>query len=356
MNDELNLYVYDRSFTMIGVVERYTSLIWSDRFDEPGDFELTVIYDQELRNLLVQDRYVTTDYTDRYAIIEKIEISKDEDGNAEMIITGRTLECMLERRIILNKLEFGKNNTPENLQNSIRTILNNNLITPEDANRIFPNFVFLENHSERVSSLTIVDESFDKTNVFDAISGLCEEKHLGFKIEINSSHQYVFSLYKGTDRSADVLFSPYYDNLNNSEYFSDFEKYKNFAYIPKNENSYLEATNSSIVPSGYNRIETSFDETELKDNSKDELSDEELIRKAVQKLNLECKKETGIDGEIIPDVFYTYRTDYFVGDKVMIENEYGDSEPVYISEIVITYDENGLSIIPTFKMIDWEWS
>ena len=71
---ELALYVYNSSYQMIGVVEKYISLIWSDRYDEAGDFELEVVYEPGLKDLLQKDRFVSIDYSDRSAIIEKIEL------------------------------------------------------------------------------------------------------------------------------------------------------------------------------------------------------------------------------------------------------------------------------------------
>ena len=355
MEEPLSLYVYNNNFQLIGVVEKYISLIWSNRYSEPGDFELTVVYTDELRNLLQQDLYVTTDYTDRYAIIEKIEISKDDDGNSQMIVTGRTLESLLERRIILKELKFGEDN-PENLQNSVQRILNENVINPEDSKRKIPGFIFKKNENKRITDLTIEDEKFDKDEVLSSISGICQDKHLGMRVIVNNTKEMEFSLYIGDDHSKDVLFSPYYDNLNNSEYYTDSEKYRNMAYIIKENNSTLTCSTLNDLPSGINRREICFNDNDLKENEKDkDMTDKELITNAVKKLNLEHKKETGFSGDIIPGAFYTYRTHYDVGDRVMLEDEYEDTEAVYISEIVITYDENGFSIIPTFEKIDWEW-
>ena len=172
---------------------------------------------------------------------------------------------------------------------------------------------------------------------------------------MDSSGKYTFSLYKGKDISKDVLFSPYYDNLNNSQYFSSTEDYKNVMFISKDDTDYLTAfTGSSTEPEGLSRRETHESASGLKENKEGDLTDDELKTKAVKKLKSEFKIQTGFEGDIIPDVLYTYRINYNVGDKVQFEDEYGNREAVYISEVVITFDENGLSIIPTFKEIDWD--
>ena len=48
---------------------------------------------------------------------------------------------------------------------------------------------------------------------------------------------------------------------------------------------------------------------------------------------------------------FKYGEDFFIGDIVQIANEYGNEETAYISELVISQDEEGFSIYPTFKMV-----
>ena len=49
---------------------------------------------------------------------------------------------------------------------------------------------------------------------------------------------------------------------------------------------------------------------------------------------------------------HTYGVDYFLGDIVQIENEYGIQASAQITEIIETENESGYSIIPTFS--NWE--
>lgn len=350
---ELALYVYNSSYQMIGVVEKYISLIWSDRYDEAGDFELEVVYEPSLKDLLQKDRFVSIDYSDRTAIIEKIEISKDDDGNAKLVASGRSVEVILDRRIVLTKTEF-KAEDDVSLQNGIKSLLNENLIAPSNPNRKINNFVFSDSSASQITSLKIED-TYDKDSLYDVVTGQCSDKHIGFKVLMDLSGRYTFSLYKGKNRSNDVLFSPYYDNLNNSQYFSSIEDYKNVMFISKDDDNYLTAfTGGSTEPTGLSRREIHENASGLKENKEGDLTDDELKTKAVKMLKSEHKIKTGFEGDIIPDVLYSYRTDYNVGDKVQLEDEYGNREAVYISEVVITFDENGLSIIPTFKEIDWD--
>ena len=60
---------------------------------------------------------------------------------------------------------------------------------------------------------------------------------------------------------------------------------------------------------------------------------------------------TAFEGEVEVTRLFKYGEDFFIGDIVQIANEYGNEGSAYISELVISNSEEGLSIYPTFKTI-----
>lgn len=370
--DELLLYVYDQKFRLLGVVDKFTSLVWADRYDESGDFELVLPYNEEFKNLLKQNYYVTTDYTDRHAIIEKIEIEKDSDDNPVMTVTGRSIDVILERRIILEKTKLEKKVwnpekqaeeiKPINLQDGIEKLFKENLIEPKDDLRTIQYFIFKKSEDEYITKFDI-KETYDKETLYEIVTGICDDKHMGFKVILDEDNNFVFSFYKGKDLSDKILFSAHYGNLNDSKYFSSMEEYRNVMVISKGDGTdpetgeetsiYLIVTNKDSMPYGLDRREVHEKSSSFRKTEEPYVSDKNLKERGLKTLNFDYKIKTGFDGEIIPGVSYRYLEDYNVGDKVMLEDEYDNTEIVYISEVVITFDENGLTIIPTFKDIDW---
>ena len=361
MDQIMNLYIYDKTHRLVAVIDAYTSLIWSDRYTETGDFELSLPYiygNTYFGEFLKQDNYCGIDYSKRKMIIEKIEYKHDEDSPPEMVISGRSLESILERRIIPSKTEFGTEESPVNMQNSFKSLINSHIINPSNTKRKIDNFIFQDSTDTNVTSVTFYD-SYDGDNLYDAIQGNCDDKKIGFKITFNDNWQMVFQLYAGKDRSMSqnsnsyVIFSPAYDNLKNSNYFSTTEEFKNVAYIGVDESSTeVACLDESDEAEGLARREIFLNESELKENSKTTLNTEQRKKKAVTELKKEYKIKTGIEGEIVPDVLYEYGTDYDVGDKVQLTDIYGNSDVVRISEVVISCDENGLTIIPTFEELE----
>ena len=361
MATELNLYVYDTSFKLIAIVEQYEALIWTDRYDECGDFELTIPFEEKWVSILQKDYYCHIDYSDKWCIIEKIEETKDEDSPPRMIVSGRSFESILERRIVPGKVEFGtetESGYNVNVQTSIQSLINNHIINPSDTNRKINNFIFQSSTDTNVTSKTF-HESYNGNSILDIVEGVCKDKHIGFKVVLNSSNQFVFSLFCGVDRTMNqstnsyVIFSTYFDNLKSSNYFSSKEEYRNFIYVSKDESQFVTTYNTSSTPTGLARREVQIDASELNDNKKDNMTTAQIQEKAKKKLNEEFKIKTGIEGEIVTEKMYKYRTHYNVGDRIQFKDMYGNSEAVYISEVVISFDENGLTILPTFQEIDW---
>lgn len=116
--------------------------------------------------------------------------------------------------------------------------------------------------------------------------------------------------------------------------------------ITKNENEYYQIYNAVIADLSSNPPEDG-DSVTLRD-----------VVYSVYLLNRGYDKLSGygtiisFEGSVEPDVTFTYKQDYFLGDLVMVENEYGISRKARIVEIVETNDENGYNIEPKFEYIE----
>lgn len=68
-----------------------------------------------------------------------------------------------------------------------------------------------------------------------------------------------------------------------------------------------------------------------------------LVNDGVEELTKYSKIES-FDAEIIPDITYKYRSDYNLGDIVRIQNDYGITANVRITEAVEVWDTNGYQL------------
>ena len=227
----MDLFVLDQNLEAIAIVDTYNSLIWTDRYQECGDFELYRSISKELLEYIKQDYYLVNNESEHTMIIEKLLINSDPEEGNHITVTGRSLESILERRII-----WGLKTISGNLQNGIKTLLEENIISPKDPDRKIDNFVFEESTDPAITELGI-DAQYTGDNLYEVIKKICVERGIGFKVTLNDQKQFVFKLYAGVDRSYEqverphVVFSPSFDNIIDSNYIESKSSLKNVTLV-----------------------------------------------------------------------------------------------------------------------------
>ena len=355
----MEITVLDTNFFKVDVIDVFNSLIWTDRYSIWGDFDFKKEASIEIANSLREDYYLQLKESEHTMIIETITLKTDiEEGN-QFIARGRSLESILDRRIIWNQTTLNGS-----LQDGIKKLLNENAIIPSDANRKISNLIFETSTDPNVTSLS-VDEQFRGENLYDVISGLCTNSGIGFKITLNSDNKFVFKLYAGTDRSYDqvsnphVVFSPNFDNLSNTNYNHSKIPYKTVTLVGGEGEGSARKTYQVILSGG----ETELNRREIFTDARDisslvggvTISDAEYNTLLANRglLNLiENSQSSSFEGKVDPTTTYLYGTHFFMGDIVQIENEYGIQGKSRITELIISQDLSGSDIFPTFEMIE----
>lgn len=246
----MEVLVLDKNLQAITILDSFQSLIWTDRYCDCGNFEIYTKVDPLFLNALQKKYYLWSSESDHVMIIDTRQITSDvEDGN-KLIVTGKSLESILKKRIVWTQTVLRGN-----LQNGIKQLLNENAISPIDTTRKINRLVFEDSTDPIVTTLTI-DAQFTGDSLFDAVQSLCEEKKIGFKITLSSTNQFVFKLYAGVDRSYDqianpyVIFSPKFDNILNSNYLDSDATLKTVTLVAGEGEGINRKTTSVSIDSG----------------------------------------------------------------------------------------------------------
>lgn len=354
----MEILVLNTNFESVYILDSFKSMIWTDRYNEYGDFEiyLTLTNNSDILKYLKEDYYLWLKESDHCMIIEDLAIDSDTEDGDHLIVTGRSLESILERRII-----WGQKVLTGNLQDAIETLLNESIISPSITERKIDNFIFEPSADPRVTEL-IIDAQFTGNNLYDVIKKLCQSNNLGFKIVLNDNNQFVFSLYAGADRSYNqnanpwVVFSPGFENIINSNFFTSKANLKNVTLVAGEGEGASRKTTTVGSGSGLNRRELFTDARDISSNVDGEtsLTNEQYIAKLKARGNEKLSEhtvKTAFEGEVEATRLFKYGEDFFIGDIVQIVNEYGHEERTYISELIISQNEDGISIYPTFQII-----
>ena len=341
-----------------GTIDQFESLIWTDRYDRYGDFELYTPVWESVLTALPLNNFVYLKESEHAMIVETRTITTDQENGDHLKITGRSLESMLSWRIIQFQLVFRN----ANLQSVVQQLLESSIMSG-DMYRVIPNFIFQASTDPTITALVWNGQYYGET-LYEAIQAICEANGLGFKIVINSSNQFVFSLYRGVDRSygqtvvAPVIFSPKYDNLVHSEFSETTVGKANVARVfgeGTGINKFVTDIGIDTVAmrTGLYRREMSVDAADISTQVPAPgitLADlqAQMNARGYAALN-NSYKTTTFDGAINPVAPFTYLKDFFIGDTVQIENEYGMTKTSKVVEAIYTQDPSQTSIIPTFK-------
>lgn len=380
----MEFMVLDKNYDGITMIDTFTSAIWTVRYDEAGNFEIYTPVRLDYIQAMQIGNYLWNRDSDRLMVIETVEIETDAEEGPQLIVTGRSLESILDRRIVTSSQNFSGN-----LQSVLFAIIQNEVISSGGTRRI-PGFSLKTSSDSRITSISISELSIRGENVYDVVCSLCQANKVGWRILPKGAGGFEFELYVGVDRSYAqsvnpyVTFSPSFENLLNSNYIKSFKSYKNSIYavgtyqkevilqnkykddngewVVEEQTTYEEAEvvtwqySETATPSGLARREMFIDNGGVNDGEQGgEYATWNAVNKekAIAELG-EHQTTTAFEGELEATRQYIYREDFNIGDIVQVENEFGITGTVYISEIVFSQDANGITITPTFTSTEDE--
>lgn len=354
----------NKNFMALKMIDRFISFIWTDRYSRCGDFDLRIPASKENLETFIRDSYIDLipdiGNEEHVMIIEDIELTTDLDEGDILIITGRSLESILDRRIIWTQTHL--NST---IEVGIKKLLDENIINPEDVSRRIPNFVFRNSNDPRIEAIHI-NAQFTGDNLYDAICSLCDSYGLGFKIELINGN-FVFSLYMGKDRSYDqtsnpyVAFGPENDNIINTRFIETGRALKTITLV-LGEGEGANRKRATCEAEGGGK--TGLDRKELYTDARDismttiegeEIPEEDYIKQLQQRGKeklTEYQYEKAFEGEVDTTRMYLYGRDYFMGDITQIENEYGFDDRVRVVEYIMSKSKEGYSAYPSFEIVE----
>lgn len=350
---------------IIGYFNSFTSLIWTERFNSYGDFELeapALLFDSAGFRM---DQYIEIPTSSRLMIIEKIEIKGDT-----FKVSGRSLESILDRRIIAEE-RITEAKTGEKPSYIIYKAILDSFGSTSGADRAV-NYIGIQSTDE--------DKEYDEEplkkytvsrgeNLYDFTTNLLAIGNYGFKILFNPQTLdfRITALYDGEKRE-NVIFSQNSFNLTDPSYKEDSQNLKTAGYVAgdgegtkrrivvlSRQTSVRNPETGSIEKKfykGIHRREMWIDARDLQKRTQTNDDYKALLKdRGIEKMS-EKNKEYTVDGTIVDTGRYRLGVDYDLGDTVIIRSKYF-SATVKIMEIIQSIDQTGAyKIYPTFTVID----
>lgn len=347
------------NFRMIYILDKFNSLIWTDRYWSSGDFDIKIPPNIEVLNELLNVKYLRLSESEHLMILEDLNIHSDIENGDSLILTGRSLESILDRRIVWTGTSMSGN-----FQTEIEDLLKESIINPTDTDRAIDNFEFIASTDPAITGLT-VDSQFVGDLIYDVITTLCRNKDVGFKVTLNQYLNFQFLLYKGVNRSYSqstnpyIVFSPNNDNLINSDYVETSRFVKTIMLVAGEEGvGNARITTSVAAPggslTGLNRKEAYYQPNITRNSPDGQLTDPQYIAKLQERGAAELSKNKFVkvfDGEV-DFTMYNFGEDFFMGDVLQIEDAYGHQTETRVVEVIYSQDKEGIRTYPTFATVE----
>lgn len=216
----MQLRIYDDELNFLGITENQTSVIWTRKYYESGEFSVVLpITDDNIRLYQIGNIVAKRDSIEA-GVIEDLQIHESFDSHT-ITASGRFLSSYMDRRLIRPRYTFDGL-----VEVAMRNILDNAESIP------------LVELGELQGFTDTVKFQATYKNLLAYETKLAKAAALGFRFRPDfENKKIIFEVYRGLDKSrnqtdrAFVEFSDRFDNLENAEARLNDQLYKNVAYV-----------------------------------------------------------------------------------------------------------------------------
>lgn len=359
----MEVYTLDALLRRTTVIDRFESCIWTERWQDKGDFELVVRSTLETRNLLKKGTLLAMNLSHRIMEVETWEDDVDSNGRRLLSIKGQSIEKILEDRVAKESLSNLTTSPVWTLTGTpgvvARKIFHDICVTgildiADQVPLIFEGDGFLpaSTISESIDPITL---ELEPVSVYTAIKEICDVWGLGFRLvrEYDTSKLW-FAIYAGSDRTTKqtglppVVFTPELDNLQNTSHVSSTVGAKNVAYVYSPvgfEMVFAPEVDPEI--DGFDRRVLSVVADDITEETTDPSA--AMIQRGKEAL-AKARAVEAFDGEINQASLYQPNRDYYLGDIVEVRNEDGVTNDMRVTELIYASDEQGERTYPTLAL------
>lgn len=370
----MEVYTLNDQFLRVDLIDRFESLIWTDRWNSFGDFELVIHSNPNTRSMLKRGVRLGCNKSRRVMTIENVKDNDDQEGMSLLTLSGRSIESILEDRVAMDAIY-----TPPPSEGTHKWVLTG---TPGEIARYLFKYIcvdgtlstadkipFLETGSlyqpgtiaEYDQSITIEIER--PVSLYAILVDICQAYGLGFRLfKGPDTGKLYFEVYSGNDNTAQqstripVVFSPQFENIHNIAELSSIENYKNTAYVfGKNGSRMVYAPNTESTISGFDRRVVIVDASDVDLPSGSAL--QTILEQRGQEELSKYKPFFALDGEISQNTGYRYdqllrlssTPDYNLGDLVEMRTKDDVTEQMRVTEQIFVDDIQGERAYPTLR-------
>jgi len=330
------LNILDENRELIDIIDYASEILWSKKYYDVGGCVFKITANQYLVELFTKHaKYISRDNDDMICMVVKVSLSQNIDTGAdELTITCLSLSHLLTQRIIWEQL-----NVNDTADICMRYLVQQCFInTTTDRQVSYIKLGDLTYYGPNV----IKQISYD--NLLIAIQELALTYNIGFKFTMDDNKNFIFNLYRGTDRSINqdivdpIEFNPGLHNLQSFTYDLDLSSAKNVVLVGGEGEGTLRKKVTVGNATGINRKEMFLDNPNTSTNNGD------IVTTDYNTMLIESGNAALSENSItesfnfeVDDNSYIYKVDYDLGDIITVTADYGLTLTAKIIEVIETW-------------------
>ena len=355
MINKPTIYLFDRTFTRIALIDDYESVSWTRNAYRSGDNTISINYNTSNAHLFQKGLFVRFGDDDRdFGIITNItdKISETGKGSQQRVITVKDARFIFHQRVISDFNENGDYNSwkmKSDGGNIMRELISSQCGNTCNANRKFDNLLLfsrldgdilrIEDDNSKIVGTTLnlngdeysiigdtlyinrsdygrtIEVSYAGTNLYDALCEIAEKCEVCWSIYFNEDGKTLILVFENsTDKSNNVFMTTDYDAIKSGEFKSGIDSYANFVtaggYGSGKDRLYSTGYTGANEPSGYDRYEAFT-------NNPSQI-DVAGLQESIGGTLAQYSQTDTITGVGLAKSPYVYKKDYDVFDKVTV--------------------------------------
>lgn len=328
------LYFMDENFRLIeGPVEDMTSVVWSERYFEPGTF--TFHFPREAVKRIAGASYVRSGKNAAGDVFcGRIEyLRADTDGDCEM--GGHMLECLLDDRVTYGDSQWTGTVTDAVLE-AVTENLRGSPVNIGAEHASIPDEVTLTSAWEPLS---------------DWVYATLRPYGASCRVTLDENDIPTFTIVKGADLSTDacdqpVIFSASFGNIFSIEMEEDTREMKNVAYVEGSDGTIACADLSD--GGGKREIYKKAGDIRPDDFQTDDAYRAALTRRG-REILAKYSADVNVTAEIDADALPVYGTDYRIGDVCdVVDEELGIRRAMRLTRVDWVAENGRVAVYPGF--------
>lgn len=361
----MDLMTLDGNQQPAKMIENYDSLIWSERYNTVGDFQITTGDIDRFMTLLPEGTLLAIRESTVPMIVETHLIERKKGKPTKLTIKGRDFCSILDRRVSVRDIPGTTEwvvplRTPMDVAYFlIDEICVGELLSPADT---FPaSLVQFIYDAYDTSTSPIVNFTIPRGNLLTSVQQFLQSESKYDGTTVPPTEEVIphgiravrppvgqtpiqVQIYHGTDRTNQVYFDATRDMLDDGSYLFSSRGFATAAQCISKSNTF-EVDATGLAPTGMDR------RVILVDASNSNLDDDGVLANA--KISLAASSKVAMfDGALNQDISpYVYNVDYGLGDIVKLVGDYGLASSARVTEYIRSEDATGTKSYPTLVTI-----